>query len=211
MPNLLFELDRLRVILENKGIDRNAVEHIVENARIEIQQAFSEQGSAAMNNAIEAGVEKRSSDFINDLQLDRMNFELTTRSGDLSFTEPPYPMLSKLLKNAKPMKDGSGVYKVIPVGTPGKNRPKVSDNIYDAQKQINAERIESAKAAYSAVSPRGSKTQFRTATSKQPNTMWTKPAKTSDFTEEVRGINSELHSSMDELIRNIIQDYEDNF
>ena len=211
MPNIFFELDRLRVVLENKGIDNNTIGRIIENARQEIQLAFEQQGSVAMGLAIEAGVQKRSADFINELRLDSYNFELGTQSGNLSFTEPPFPMLPRLLKNAKPMKDGSGVYKVIPVGKAGTNRPKISDNIYDAQKRINTERVENARAAYQAVSPQGSKSQFRTATSKQPSSMWVKPAKTSDFSEEVSDINDQLQSSMDDVIRNIIQSYEDSF
>ncbi|CAM6003874.1 unnamed protein product [Sphagnum balticum] len=79
--------------------------------------------------------------------------EVRTESGNLEFTEPPFPMLDRLLQNAKPIKDGSGVYKVIPVGSTGNDRPKVSTNIYDAAKQINAERIENAKRQYQSIIP----------------------------------------------------------
>lgn len=212
MFNVLFELDRLRVSLENKGLDPDAVDSIVSQASREIDRAFQEQGEAAMQLAIEAGVDKRSPDFINELMLDHQHMQLVTQSGNMDFSEPPAPMLPHLLKNAKPMKDGSGVYKVIPVGQPGTNRPKVSTNIYDAWKRINTERVEAAKAQYSNIAPTGSKAQFRTATSKQnAATQWVQPAKKKDFTEDVQGINSDLTHSMESIIRGIIQDYEESF
>ena len=123
-------------------------------------------------------------------------------------------MLNRLLTNAKPMKDGSGVYKVIPVGATGRERPKVSTNIYDAAKQINAERAENAKRQYAAISPTGSRgsVQFRTATSKQdPNQQWVRPAKTKDFTNEVTTLNKELQDTMDAKIRDIVRSYEEGF
>jgi hypothetical protein len=212
MANVLFELDRLRATLQNKGLDGNTVEMIVDRARQDIDSAFQQEGGAAMDLGIEQGIEKRSADFINDLFLDPNRMALDTMSGSFEFTEPPFPMLSSLLSNAKPMKDGSGVYKVIPIGKPGKERPKVSSNIYDVQKQINAERIEAAANNYNAKVPAGSKSQaFRTATSKQPATMWVRKEQTKDFTQEVQTINKELNSSMDEIIRNIISDYEESF
>lgn len=212
MPNILFELDRLRTTLRNKGLDANTVEGIIRNANSEIARAFEEHADVAMQLAIESGVNQKSSDFINELKLDAVNMQLITDSGNMEFSEPPYPMLSKLLQNAQPIKDGSGVYKVIPVGTPGKDRPKVSTNIYDVYKQINAERIENAKKQYTAITPRGSAAQFRTATSKQdPNTQWVKPAQTKDFTEQMSSINRDLTNTMDTVVRDIIRSYEEGF
>lgn len=214
MPNLLFELDKLRVTLRNKGLDSSTVESIVNKASQEINHAFTQQVDAAMQLAIEAGVEKKSADFINELQYDNLRMQLDTQSGNLEFTEPPYPMLSKLLRNAKPMKDGSGVYKVIPVGKPGTNKPKISSNIYDAYKQINAERAENARKQYKSIAPGGTKggQQFRTATSKQDaNSKWVKPAAEKDFSQEVATINKDLASTMDGIIFDIIRSYEENF
>jgi len=213
MTNIAFELERLRVTLKNKGLDARAIETIVTKAGREISEAFKEQGESAMQQAIEAGVAQRSPEFINELVLDPNNMELRTESGNMEFTDPPYPMLSKLLQNAKPMKDGSGVYKVIPVGKPGTDRPKVSTNIYDAMKKINAERAETAKKQYSTIVPSGSRaTEFRTATSKQDaNTQWVKPARTKDFNEDMRSINKELESTMEEKVRDILQSYMEGF
>lgn len=212
MSNLFFELDRLKVILENKGLDSNTVDALVAKASQEISSAMKEQSEAAMQQAIERGVEKKSADFINDLFFDPITMQLITESGNMDFSEPPKPMLPHLLKNAKPIKDGSGVYKIIPVGGESRNRPKVSTNIYDAWKQINAERAETAKAQYNNITSRVSKTEFRTATSKQnANTQWVQPAKEKNFADDLGEINSDLNRSMEEVIRTIISDYEDNF
>jgi hypothetical protein len=213
MINITFELERLRVTLRNRGLDARTIETIVNKAGREISEAFKVQGDAAMQRAIEAGVEQRSPEFINELILDPSRMELITESGNTEFTEPPYPMLSKLLQNAKPIKDGSGVYKIIPVGLASKDRPKVSTNIYDAMKKVNAERAEAARKQYSAIIPGGSKaTEFRTATSKQDaNAKWVKPGRTKDFSEEVRSINRELESTMDEKVRDILQSYMESF
>lgn len=213
MANILFELDKLRIILKTKGIDSATVEIIVTKASREIANAFDEIGHSALQDAIEEGVEKKSPDFINELRLDSVNLRLTTDSGNTEFIEPPYPMLSRLLTNAKPMKDGSGVYKVIPVGGNSTEKQKISTNIYDAAKQINAERVESAKRQYASISPKDSKAiQFRTATSKQDATQqWVIPAKHKDFTEKMTAINKDLAEIMDSKIRDIIREYEESF
>lgn len=213
MTNIVFELERLRVTLRNKGLDARAIETIVGKAGREISDAFDAEGEVAMQRAIEAGVEQRSPEFINELILDPNNMALRTESGNMEFTEPPFPMLSRLLQNAKPIKDGSGVYKVIPVGAPSTDRPKVSTNIYDALKKVNAERAEAARKQYNAITPGGSKgTQFRTATSKQDaNSQWVKPAQTKDFGSEMKSINDELAKSMEEKIRDILQSYMEGF
>lgn len=214
MANILFELDRLRVNLENKGLDYSTIETIIQKATSEIRDAFQYHGEAAMQLAIEEGVAKRSPEFINELKLDIVNLRLTTDSGNMEFSTPPYPNLQNLLQGAKPMRDGSGVYKVIPVGKPGSNRPRVSANIYDAMKQANAERAENARAQYSAVAPKGSpgKQQFRTATSKQSSaTKWVMPAQEKDFSGDMKNINNELSGSMDEVIKDIIRSYEEGF
>jgi len=144
------------------------------------------------------------------LQIDSNLMRLVTESGNMNFPEPPKPMLPFLLKNAKPMKDGSGVYKVIPVDSPGKQPKKTSMNIYDSWKQLNAERVESARRQYDKVAPKA--TKFRTATSKQDaSSRWVKPAKDNDFSEEVRNINAELESTMEQVVREIIREYEESF
>lgn len=212
MTNVVFELDKLRHTLERRGLDVYIVDAIVQKARQEINRIMEEQGQAAMELAIEEGVNRRSPEFINELKLNNISMELTTTSGNMDFSEPPFPMLPSLLKNAKPMKDGSGVYKVVPVGQPGKDRRLVSTDIAETWKQINAERVEASRAQRQRVSPGKSKGTFRTATSKQSAaTQWVKPAQEKDFTEQVQGINTELTSSIEEQVRDVIREYEEAF
>lgn len=211
MINKNFELERLRATLRSRGLDENTVTTLVNKADDEIESAMAERMQIAMNEAIAAGVEKKSADFINDLRPAPGAFQLDTYSGNLDFTEPPYPMLSHLLQGAKPMKDGSGVYKVIPVGEPSK-KPKVMGNIFDTQKAIEVERLEAAKAQYNKVAPAGSKAKFRTATSKQSQlTNWVLPTKEADFTSTVKEINNDLDSALESIIVDVIRDYEENF
>jgi ribosomal protein L12E/L44/L45/RPP1/RPP2 len=208
--NVFFELDRLRSHLITKGVDEITVEQIVSRASAEINSLAMARGQEAIDEAVQIGAQQESADFINQLRLDTLNFEVTTESGQLRFTEPPKPMLPFLLKNAKPMKDGSGVYKVIPVGKPG-NKPSFAKNIIDEQRRISAERIEAAKTRAKAIAPAGSQI-FRTATSKQdPTTKWVQSAKEKNFTDDVASINQNLKNSLDDSIKDIISKYEDLF
>jgi hypothetical protein len=212
VANAFFELQRLRDGLVSKGLDTSTINNLVDKAQQEIHAATVRLGGQALDKAVEAGVAKDSLEFINELRLDAINFEVTTTSGNMEFTTPPYPQLQNLLKNAKPIKDGSGVYKVIPIGKQGNNKPLLSTNIDDAQKKVAAQRAENAKRQYARMSPAGSKQEYRTATSKQdPNSQWVKPAKTKDFGEEMASINGELKESLDGVIRDIINGYLDMY
>jgi len=208
--NVFFELDRLRSHLTMKGVDYRTIDSVVANARAEIDSIVKVRGEAAVDQAVQIGAEKESADFINQLRLDTLNFEVKTESGQLNFDEPPRPMLPYLLKNAKPIKDGSGVYKIIPVGKPGV-KPSFAKNIMDEQRRISAERLEAAKGRARAIAPKGSQV-FRTATSKQdPTTQWVQSAKEKDFTEDMAAINQDLRNSLDDTIRDIIDSYLDMY
>lgn len=210
MPNVLFELDRLRHTLISKGLPDGIVEGIVEKANAEINFALQEHAHTAMQQAVELGVEKSSAEFVNELQIDGNLMRIVTESGNTRFPDPPKPMLPYLLKNAKPLKDGSGVYKIVPVGSKSKEPKKISMNIYDAMKRVNAERIENAREQYKAVAPEKSK--FRTATSKQDSsTKWVLPARDNDFTEELRNINKNLEQEAERIIQDIVRSYEESF
>lgn len=206
MINAFFELDRLRVHLLSKGVDEKVADKIVAKAKAEIDAAVQAQGQAAIDQAVEIGAQKESADFINQLRLDATRFEIETESGQLEFDEPPRPMLPYLLKNAKPMKDGSGVYKVIPVGKPGV-KPSFAKDIVEEQRRISAERVAAAKQRARDIAPHGSQI-FRTATSKQdPTTQWVQPAKEKDFRDDMAAINQNLRESLDDSIRDIISNY----
>lgn len=210
MVNTFFELQRLRAHLIERGIDETTIDNVVSKANEEISAMAHSQGKRAIEQAVQAGIEKESANFINQLRLDASSFEVKTDSGELDFSEPPRPQLPFLLKNAKPMKDGSGVYKVIPVGQPG-IKPSFAKNIVDEQARISAERAEAAKLQMKAIAPAGSRA-FRTATSKQdPTQQWVQPAKDKDFTGDVKAINEELQVSMDDSIKDIIEKYMELF
>lgn len=214
MVNLFLEIERLKSTLRTKGIEEEFVDSIAAKANDEIQMAIRERLDGAMDLAIQSGVQKDSAEFINQLRPRPDAFMLETESGITDFTEPPLPMLDKLLaKGAKPLKDGSGVYKIIPVGKES-NRQKqpIHTNIFDAQKAISAERYENAVKQYNKVIPKGSKVEFRTATSKQNRaTQWVLPEKPKDFTEDLAEINNMLSQEYDDLVLGIIRSYEEGF
>lgn len=210
MVNVFFEIDRLRSHLQSRGVDEATVDRIVSKASAEISAVANIRGEQAVDEAVSIGAQKESADFINQLRLDALNFQVITESGQLNFSEPPRPMLPFLLKNAKPMKDGSGVYKVVPVGKPG-NKPSFARSIIDEQRRISAERIETAKTRARAIAPAGSQI-FRTASSKQDaSTKWVQSAKEKDFTNDVAIINQNLQDSMDDHINDIISKYMELF
>lgn len=210
--NLFFEIERLRATLRSRGLSESQIEIIANKARTEIIAEFELHANEAMEQAVTSGVQQNSVDFINELRPNAITMELMTDSGNTEFTEPPFPMLPWLLKNAKPNKDGSGVYKVIPIGGPSKSKPSIVGNIFDAQKQIMAQRAEDAKRQYDIVAPKKSVTQFRTASSKQSaTTQWVKPEKKADFTEELKNLNINLRESMNEIIARVISSYEEGF
>lgn len=214
MVNIFLEIERLKSTLRSRGMDEEFVDTIAAKAHDEITLAVRERLDNAMDLAIQSGVQKDSAQFINELRPRPDAFMLDTASGMTDFTEPPMPMLDKLLaRGAKPMKDGSGVYKVIPVGKPSeRSKTPIAHNIFDAQKAISAERYASAVSQYNKVAPKGSKVEFRTATSKQNRaTQWVMPEKPKDFTEDLAEINNLLGQEYDALVLGIIRTYEESF
>jgi len=212
MINIFLEVDRLRSTLRGRGFEESIIEHIANKAEKEISLAIRERLDSALEVAIQSGVQKDSADFINDLRPRPDAFMIDTSSGMTDFSDPPYPMLDRLLaRGTKPMKDGSGVYKVIPIGgTTGPKKPPMYTNIFDAQKAIATERYENALTQYNKIKPKGSKVEFRTATSKQNRqTQWVMPEKKKDFTEDLAEINSMLAADYDQLVLGIIRSYEE--
>jgi hypothetical protein len=213
MVNLFLEIERLKATLRTKGLDEDTVESIALKAEAEISRALQSEMDNAIDSAVQTGVQKDSADFINEIRPSPTAFMLDTESGITDFSDPPYPMLDRLLAGgAKPMKDGSGVYKVIPVGKKSNNKKPIYANIFDAQKAISAERYESSVSQYNKIVPKSSKVNFRTVTSKQSrDTQWVLPAKEKDFTEDLAELNNTLSKSHDEIIVNVIKNYEENF
>lgn len=212
MVNIFLEIERLKTVLRNRGMTEDLIEEVARKAEKEISAALQERLNSALEIAIQSGVQKDSSEFINDLRPRPDAFIIDTESGATDFSDPPLPMLDKLLaKGAKPMKDGSGVYKIIPVGGDnGSKKKTIHSNIFDTQKAIAAERYENAAAQYNRIAPKGSKVSFRTATSKQNRqTQWVLPEKEKDFIEDLADINSLLLAEHDNIVLSIIRSYEE--
>ena len=208
--DLFLELSRLRGYLETRNLESNLIDIIIAKAQSEIELELRQHVDNAMEQAVQAGVDKQSAEFINEVRPKPGDFILETESQRTDFTEPPYPMLDRLLQGAKPMKDGSGVYKIIPVGGSNNKKPPVHANIWDAQKAIMAERYEQAAAEYNKVKPRGSKANFRTATSKQnTNTQCVQPEKVKDFSNDLANINTNLQDVAASIISRVIRSYEE--
>jgi hypothetical protein len=212
MVNIFFEIEKLRAALRSRGVENQFIDEIAHKAEREISHALQERLDSAMEIAIQSGVQKESPEFINDLRPRLDAFIIDTSSGSTDFSDPPLPMLDRLLaRGAKPMKDGSGVYKIIPVGGNNSQRKlPVHANIFDAQKAISAERYENAVAQYNKVTPKNSKVNFRTATSKQNRqTQWVLPEKKKDFTEDLAEVNNLLLADHDSIVLEIIRSYEE--
>lgn len=136
------ELNRLRQALRFKNFSESLVNEIINDASKEISIATSDILADAMSQAVNVGGEIMSTDFINELKSIRSgsSFDIVTSSGRTDFSEPPFPMLPKLLKNAKVAKDGS-LYKVIPIRqSSGKTRNKVVVTTEAALQNINEAR-----------------------------------------------------------------------
>ena len=136
------ELHRLRQALRMKNLSEGLVDEIVDEASKEISMATSDVLADAMNAAVNAGSNAQSIDFIDELKVIRSgsSFDIITDSGQTDFSEPPFPMLPRLLQNAKVAKDGS-LYKVIPIKQKsGKTRTKVAVTVEAALQDINEAR-----------------------------------------------------------------------
>lgn len=143
------EIQRLRQRLLLKGMPNTIADQICDDVAIEISRRTSDILADAMNDAVNAGGDAMSIDFIDEIRAVRSgaSFDIITDSGKTDFSEPPFPMLPKLLQNAKVAKDGS-LYKVIPIKQKsGSKRNDVSmtteaaySNIENARRRAKEER-----------------------------------------------------------------------
>ena len=116
------ELELLKHKLRLRGLSEDVSNIMCSEAARDMNNAIVDLLADAMEEAVSAGTDVSSSDFINEITLNRSgsSFEISTQSGRSDFSEAPFPMLPKLLKNAKIAKDGS-LYKVIPLKKKTKN------------------------------------------------------------------------------------------
>lgn len=114
------EIARLRQRLRLKNLSEVIIDDICDEVSREISTITSDLLADAMNEAVNAGGDAMSIDFIDEIRAVRSgsSFDIVTDSGKTDFSEPAFPMLPRLLKNAKVAKDGS-LYKVIPIQRKG--------------------------------------------------------------------------------------------
>lgn len=110
------EIDNLRQRLRMKNLSESVINTICDEVSRDISIATSDILASSMDEAVAVGADYRAPDFIEELRAVRTGptYEITTDSGRTDFSEPPFPMLPRLLKNAKVAQDGS-MYKVIPM------------------------------------------------------------------------------------------------
>lgn len=240
MVDPILEIDRLRHNLRAKGIAEQLIDTICGQATREISSMITDAVSNAVQEAVAAGIDKDSKDFISEIRASRVGntFNIVTDSGRTDFSNPPYPMLPWLLKNPKVAKDGS-LYKVIPVGSKSSNQ-KLSD-ITQVQEMINNTRnqsraqLDNGKDVFSgattfsgdfaaqknytknlktnqAIQERTGKPTFRTVSSKQDaNSQWVLPAKDADMSQDLSNINKNLEIAIENAIISIVQFYTESY
>lgn len=138
------EIDTLRQRLRMKNISERIVDSICDNAARDISTIAVDLLANAAEEAVRAGQSSKSVDFISEIAVTEHGgqFMIDTMTGQHDFSEPPFPMLPKLLKNAKIAKDGS-LYKVIPIRTKGikTNNSRLNVTTEAALKGINDARV----------------------------------------------------------------------
>ena len=232
-------LQKLRVALLAAGYDSVDVGDMVREAASEISSAVADAVASALDKAESAGLDMGAVDFAAELTAvpSGEGFVITTDSGQSDFSEPPFPMLSHLLRGGKVAKDGS-VYRRIPIPRNRQSeRPTTSyrateqrDSILQSTKaKVNdailgdhvpdpAIAARSYAQAYSSTRPTKVKNRTRkpasgpvdivTASSKQnPATQWVLPAKDHDMTAVLHDVNAELRQTFDAIIANILARY----
>ena len=203
MLDISVELDKFRQEMRMRNRPENIISIIVREVEKEIVQSVDGIVGTYIDEAKAEGIAKGVDDFVEQLRATRFgsNYQITTDSGQTNFTVPPFPMLPKLLKNAKVAKDGS-LYKVIPVKQNKKRKKAVST--IDIMKQINETRL-ADKQAKDAEKNIGGDVNFRTASSKQDaNVKWVHPGKEGDMTQKLRDINGRMGTAIDRIIQETI-------
>ena len=232
------ELENLRNRLMSKGFSDSEARDICEEASNSIRDVIIDIVSEAMQDTIIDSEDVKSHKFVQEVMAirDGALFKITTSSGRSDFSEPPFPMLPKILSNAKVSKDGSR-YKRVPLRnkTSDSSLPKTIENainqINQQREQLKSEkkaRLEKKRGSISDpldsigqiktfIDPQSeyrfnnsesNATQFRTASDKQdPNSKWVRPAKKADMTEILDKANINLQDKIDNAISQVISRY----
>lgn len=231
MSNPNQQLSRLENALLARGMSEERVEEICRSASSEINDAVMGIVQQSMTEIEGLGAQAGADKFLDQVKLftGGDKFRIGTSSGQLDFSEPPFPMLPRLLNNGKVAKDGS-VYKTIPVHQDGKRDAQaMATSSMDAanrrqgeidtarQAMRDKEPVSMASALAASMKPiggkpqvweKGSEVNFRTASSKQnPSKQWVKPARKMDMTDIVEEVNARMQNQIDDVIATILNRY----
>lgn len=212
MVNPDFELERLRMALRAKGLSDQDVNALCARAGREISGAITDALADAVQKAIEAGQQKEADDFIQELRAvaTGSDYFVTTDSGTLDFSEPPFPMMARLLRNPKVAKDGS-LYKVIPVGSKPRATAQNFSSITDVQKSINDAR-DSAKKSFNGGNPKdvsNAAMTFSGAFAAQKAAIRDNEVKRNAYTKNAGGANFKTVSSKQDPSKQWVQPAKD--
>lgn len=221
-------LENLRYKLRSMGIDATTADSMVRDAAEELHDSVMQIVENAVREAEDYGSSIGAEEFLSQIKLDASSgyIEVSTDSGMTDFSQPAYPMLPWLLKNAKTAKDGTR-YKIIPIGgtsSSSKPKPQAKDisaglNAMSGGTLSTTNMAEEMASAFGLGASSGiteiqkpvslEKPEFRTATSKQDATrQWVLPAKDLDMTGTLMTVNATIRSEVDKACTNIINKYE---
>lgn len=135
------ELYRLRDSFRFKGLTEDEIDELCDLASSEIEEGILNAVYTAYQEALQAGVDVSAEEFVKEAKpvYTGNSFRIETDSGRTDFSEPPFPMLPKLLQSPKVAKDGS-LYKKIPVGKKGNRKKNIEISVMDVLANINAQR-----------------------------------------------------------------------
>lgn len=233
MLNVEDEISRFRSTLRLRDMPADLIDGVCDEIRDKIRVESYDVLESAIQEAHEAGEDYRLEDFVYQLRAVRIGdyYKITTDSGKTNFSTPPFPMLPRLLKNAKIAKDGSR-YKVIPIankGAPGLTTEKAMGDLNRARHEMKtirghkkrdpSDRGETFIDLYGKQRSRhkddiqkshvNAGVNFRTVSSKQdPNKQWVHPGKSGDMTDTLKRINDGLQQQIQDIIHEVITTYE---
>ncbi len=109
-------IQQLRQTLLSKGFGFTEADEIADAAAAELDYTIVNILNAATVEAAAYGIEMKADDFVSQMKINRSGetYNITTNTGKTDFSNPPFPLLPYLLKNAKTSKDGHR-YKTIPI------------------------------------------------------------------------------------------------
>lgn len=212
------EISKLRQSLRFKNLPDAIIDSICDDVSSEISNLTADLLAQAMSDAVSFG---STADFVEEIRSTRSGtgFDITTQSGRTDFSEAPFPMLPKLLQNAKVAKDGS-LYKVIPVKQRGSapSRTAVAteaalSNIENARQQAKVDKSNQNRGSSSPDAMRGMDTlsaMQAISTSRQKTEKYPKSDGPVDFRtasskqdSSTQWVNPGKQADMGSILRNI--------